>query len=217
MRLLLRPTAVLALTVGLAGCSGHEGHEKSSSGAGAAGNGTDLAFVREMIPHHESAVAMAELGPKEARSAFVKELARDIVAAQRREISVMRAERGQLEKAKVEPASLGLSEDETGTHHSAAGLKGERPFDRAFIDQMIPHHQGAIRMARVELAKGRNRRLKALARSILASQSREIEAMNRHRREVYGASSPAGGVPSANGGGGGGAGHSGGGHSEQGH
>jgi len=27
------------------------------------------------------------------------------------------------------------------------------PFDRAFIDAMIPHHQGAIRMARLELAR----------------------------------------------------------------
>ena len=33
-------------------------------------------------------------------------------------------------------------------------LKDAKPFDRAFIDEMIPHHQGAIRMARAELAKG---------------------------------------------------------------
>nr|MBA2521754.1 DUF305 domain-containing protein [Solirubrobacterales bacterium] len=70
-----------------------------------------------------------------------------------------------------------------------------QPFDRAFIDMMIPHHQGAIRMAQVELQQGSEPGLEQLATGIISAQTREIEAMNRWREKWYGAASPAGGVP----------------------
>jgi uncharacterized protein (DUF305 family) len=70
-----------------------------------------------------------------------------------------------------------------------------RPFDRAFIDMMIPHHQGAVRMAPAKSAKGRNPKLRALARRIINAQDREIREMNQWRTHWYGAASPAGGVP----------------------
>ena len=42
-------------------------------------------------------------------------------------------------------------------------LTEAEPFDREFIDVLIPDHQGAIRMARFELEKGENHELKQLA------------------------------------------------------
>jgi len=44
--------------------------------------------------------------------------------------------------------------------------------DRAFIRGMVPHHQAAIDMARVELQKGKDQRAKALAQSIIDDQQR---------------------------------------------
>jgi uncharacterized protein (DUF305 family) len=78
---------------------------------------------------------------------------------------------------------------------STAELKTAKPFDRAFVDMMIPHHQGAIRMARAELAKGENATLKRLARDIVDGQALEIRAMNKFRRSEFGSPSPAGGIP----------------------
>lgn len=49
--------------------------------------------------------------------------------------------------------------------------------DHAFLRMMVPHHTGAIAMARVELAKGFNAELKALARRIISAQEREVRAM----------------------------------------
>jgi uncharacterized protein (DUF305 family) len=76
-------------------------------------------------------------------------------------------------------------------------LDGAKPFDRKFIDMMIPHHQGAIRMARAELAKGRNAKLRSIARGIITAQAKEIRQMNSWRKAWYGKTSPAGGVPKA--------------------
>jgi uncharacterized protein (DUF305 family) len=62
---------------------------------------------------------------------------------------------------------------------------------------MIPHHQGAIRMARAELAKGTNTKLRSIARGIITAQAAEIRQMNSWRKAWYGTTSPAGGVPKA--------------------
>jgi len=51
--------------------------------------------------------------------------------------------------------------------------------DRDFVAGMIPHHQGAVDMARVELQYGKDPALKKLARNIIASQEEQIGFMKR--------------------------------------
>ncbi len=49
--------------------------------------------------------------------------------------------------------------------------------DRDFAAMMIPHHQGAIDMARAELSHGTDPAMRRLARAIVAAQEREIAVM----------------------------------------
>ena len=49
--------------------------------------------------------------------------------------------------------------------------------DRDFAQAMIPHHQGAVEMARLELLYGRDPRLQRLAQGIVVEQSQEIALM----------------------------------------
>jgi uncharacterized protein (DUF305 family) len=61
-------------------------------------------------------------------------------------------------------------------------MKGMHPTgdaDKDFVMMMIPHHQGAIDMAEVELKYGKDPELKALAEKIIADQKREIAEMEK--------------------------------------
>ena len=188
----LAPTALVAVvfTLALAPGCGDEDHADSSD--------TDGAFLMEMTMHHETAIDMAELARDQAQHLQVRDLGEGIVATQSDEIEQMEAMHHEMFGESMHMAdhgSLGMASHEMGMDMEPTDLDGARPFDRAFIDAMIPHHQGAIRLARVALAKGSDPEVQELAQEIIDAQSSEITEMNAWREEWYGAPSPAGGVP----------------------
>ncbi len=177
-------TAIVA-ALALAGC-GDDGDSAAS-----AGNGVDRAFVAEMIPHHESAVEMAEVAQQRGKGAFVRGLAEDIIRTQQAEIATLRREDEALAADGVKSGALGVPEHMKGMDHDTAALRTADPFDRAFLEMMLPHHEGALEMSKAELAKGSDPELKALAQQIIDGQKREIDAMRAEVEKLGG--DPAGG------------------------
>jgi uncharacterized protein (DUF305 family) len=64
-------------------------------------------------------------------------------------------------------------------------LAKKDPFDKAFIDAMIPHHQSAIEMAGVALKETDNPKIKELAANIVEAQKHEISQMKQWRKQWY--------------------------------
>jgi len=58
------------------------------------------------------------------------------------------------------------------------GIRPSGDVDADFVAMMVPHHQGAIEMARAELRYGRNEQLKRMAQEIIVTQLQEIAAMH---------------------------------------
>ncbi|HEX4794311.1 MAG TPA: DUF305 domain-containing protein [Humisphaera sp.] len=58
---------------------------------------------------------------------------------------------------------------------AGAAMSGEADHD--FAAMMIPHHQGAIDMAKVYLVEGKDPALRRLAQEIIVTQAQEIEVM----------------------------------------
>jgi hypothetical protein len=50
--------------------------------------------------------------------------------------------------------------------------------DTDFVAMMVPHHQGAIDMAKAELRYGHNEQLRRIAQEIIVTQQQEIAAMH---------------------------------------
>ena len=58
-------------------------------------------------------------------------------------------------------------------------IKPTGDVDRDFVAMMVPHHQGAIEMAKAELKYGHNEQLRRLAQEIIVAQQQEIPVMRR--------------------------------------
>jgi len=178
--------------------TGHSGATKTAPSSASSSGAIDRAFVADMTPHHESAVEMAEIALERGQSDFVKTLAGAIIAAQKAEIETMQRVDADLAKT-AEIGDLGVPDHMKGMEQDIAELRDAKDFDRAFVDMMIPHHEGAIEMAGVEIAKGDNAELKELARSIVSAQKREIAEMTSFRKREDGAGTvaPSHGVTAA--------------------
>ena len=60
---------------------------------------------------------------------------------------------------------------------AAMTIKPTGDADRDFAAMMIPHHLGAIEMAKAELLHGRNEQLRRIAQEIIVDQQQEVAAM----------------------------------------
>jgi uncharacterized protein (DUF305 family) len=62
--------------------------------------------------------------------------------------------------------------------HGAMDIEFTGNVDVDFAKGMIPHHQGAVEMAKIELETGKDPELRALAEAIIKAQDTEIAFMN---------------------------------------
>jgi uncharacterized protein (DUF305 family) len=163
--------AALVLSLGaLAACGGDDTEA----------NGIDRAFAEQMIPHHQGAVDMAEIALERTERPELRELSEQIIASQKAEIAELEAALdGDL--SGVAPDGMGMSMEMMGMGMDNGMLRSAQQFDLAFIDMMIPHHEGAIVMSDVELERGENPEMQELAREITAAQEREIAQMREWR------------------------------------
>jgi uncharacterized protein (DUF305 family) len=58
-------------------------------------------------------------------------------------------------------------------------------FDRAFITEMIAHHQGAIDMANLALTNANHQEIKDMAKAIINAQSTEISQMKNWQQQWF--------------------------------
>src|SRR5215207_5739209 len=92
--------------------------------------------------------------------------------------------------AAVAFVAVGCGGDDEGAG-PASGKKttatGQVPFDQAFIDAMVPHHEEAIEMAKAANSRGLTQpELEKIANDIIASQQREIDQMLDWRERWFG-------------------------------
>jgi uncharacterized protein (DUF305 family) len=154
----------------------------------------DQHFIVMMIPHHDGAIAMADLALTRAKRPEIKELARDIKATQAQENDQMRTWYRQWFGGDVPSWTTGgamgmggmTMGGGMGMGTSLTALQNAPDFDRAFIEQMIPHHRMGVMMASMAQANSKHPQLQAMQQAMVKAQRREIEEMTQWYRSWYG-------------------------------
>jgi len=113
----------------------------------------DAQFMKDMIPHHNQAMQMAELVTDRTNRPELNDVAGRINASQEDEISFMQ----QWLRERGEPVPEPTAHDAMHTSHKMAGMASPEEmaelatldgtdFDRLFLALMITHHEGAVKM-----------------------------------------------------------------------
>ncbi len=127
---------------------------------------------------------MAKVAQTKAEHAELKTLASAIIAAQDGEIAQMKGWRkAWYGSDQIAPGMGGHQMGGMDTDLAAFG--NAQPFDRAFIDAMLPHHESAVMMAKEAQTKAEHQEIKDLAGRIIASQQQEINQMKGWRTQWY--------------------------------
>lgn len=145
----------------------------------------DVAFAQEMVPHHEQALRMVEMTEGRDLSPDFQRLTEHIHDAQRPEIETMAGwledwgedVPGGKDRMGMAGEMPGMMSDDDLDRLDDLDRTDRSAFERMWLRMMIAHHEGAIEMARSEIAKGTYRPALDLATSIIETQTREIEQM----------------------------------------
>lgn len=144
----------------------------------------DRNFIANMIAHHQGAVDMAKLAQKYAKHQELKTMADVIISAQEKEIADMTA----WQKSwgyppttghdMMDHSAMGMMQDMASMTAQLEGKTGD-DFDKAFIEQMIMHHQSAIDMAAPGETNAQHQEVKDLTKAIVSAQTQEIQQMKQ--------------------------------------
>ncbi|HEY4506677.1 MAG TPA: DUF305 domain-containing protein [Candidatus Paceibacterota bacterium] len=157
-------------------------------------NQIDSHFIEQMIPHHEDAITMANLALTLSEHQEIKSLSNDIVRSQSQEIDQMQQwykswfgeDVPNISSSMGHGMNMMMHGSMMGDATDLESLEVAKPFDEAFIQEMIPHHQMAVMMAQMLLISTSRPEMKQLADNIISAQTKEINKMREWYRQWYG-------------------------------
>ena len=143
-------------------------------------NDPDTAFAKGMLGHHRGAEKKKKIELKYGTDETMRKLAQDIIDSQQLEIDILNkwlASHPDAPKPKPNTEAMQAAYAKgMNTMHSDMMLGIAEPeADMAFARGMLPHHIGAVDMAKVQLQYGTDEEMRKLAQDIIDAQQPEIE------------------------------------------
>lgn len=164
----------------------------------------DVGFLRDMRDHHAQAVKMSVMVRDATEDPEVRTLALDVLLTQQQQLGQMYGwladwdvsqtsaaapmswmGTGSAEGTDAEDGSMTMSKDASATMPgmatksdlaALAAARGERA-ERMYLQLMIPHHQGAVTMAKYAATRADDPEVVRLAQTIVRSQTAELDVL----------------------------------------
>ena len=142
----------------------------------------DLDFATMMIMHHQAAIDMSEVEVAKGNDTQIKTMAQNIITTQKAEIEQIQqfVKKYKMPKAKMENGKMHdeLAETMKIMMDEMMNMQMSNNLDKDFVMMMIRHHEGAVTMAKDEIAHGKQSELKTMAQKMITDQTKEIKDFN---------------------------------------
>lgn len=134
----------------------------------------DVDLIDNLVPHHELALEMADVEIARGTRQDVKDMAQMMKNAQQEEIARLRSIRMEVAGSdKIAAMRDPHGQGDVAELQAAAGAD----VDRMFLENMIPHHAGAVSLSHRALENLTNAELRDMARMTINVQTREMNEM----------------------------------------
>lgn len=182
-RAVVAPALAAGLLVGLVGGCGDGDEASQVVGQGPnRRNSADVEFATQMIPHHAQAVAMVNLTLGQKIDPAVAATAEQMLTSSLSEkLSGLLQDWGKpIPRTMTDHVGHAMGDTSMpGALTQAEFYQLEKTrgatFEREWLEAMIAHHEGAIRMARTERAEGVNPTAKRLAAQVIRTHQAELQ------------------------------------------
>jgi uncharacterized protein (DUF305 family) len=200
-RILAATLAFAVIAPGVAAASSHEGGSMQMGDDGMMqemnsaladlealeGEEFEVAYVNQIIPHHQGALEMAQAVVERAPNPEVREAAARIIEDQEREI-------GELTTFLRDTHGREVNPDERMAMDPAMNdrIRNADPAtaEKMFLLGMREHHESAVQMGEIALRKAQSQEILDQARTMVDSQRAEQEEFAVYLRQFYGIEAP---------------------------
>lgn len=147
----------------------------------------DYDFAVLMIPHHQGAIDMSQAYLINGKNQSLKDLAQKNIDNQQQEINDIRewmTRQNETRPSTIDPKYKSSMDNVMKDLSNNMSVQNSDNPDLVFINAMIPHHQAAIDMAKIELQYGKTTRVTELANNIINEQQEDIKNLQNIKTDL---------------------------------
>jgi uncharacterized protein (DUF305 family) len=136
----------------------------------------EMSFLSQMIQHHRGAIDMAKMVSSHTKRPELNKLAEQIVSTQEKEIGELTQWLKEWQSAEPEKMPK-MADKKMKAEMAKFEVAKDAEFDKMFLEMMIKHHAGAVRMSRLVKEKSTRPELLKFAGNVIKDQTAEIQQM----------------------------------------
>lgn len=145
----------------------------------------EAGFLNQMIQHHRGAIDMAKMVSSHTKRPELNEFANKIVSMQGKEIGELTQWLKEWQGAEPKKMPNMMADKKMKAEMPKFEAAKDAEFDKMFLEMMIEHHAGAVRMSSLVKEKSTRPELLKFADKVIKDQTAEIQQMEDWKKTWF--------------------------------